>query len=627
MQEVNEGDVSDIICPITNNPWNQMEVPVYIPAKDKGAVGYWVEYYAISCWLESHNTCPLSRRYLSINEARGSRDLIFLLDQSHSMSKPAVSAHMKKTLSKEKIEAAQSMRSLDLSAYMLLFILKSLPKCYCTFTVIVFSSSAHVICKRQLLTKTSISDCEKQLRTLSPNAATNWQDPLMMALKEAVVSQQSAKIDTTILMLTDGEPTQQQTTTLECIKDTAQHISNVQFSAFIYGDEANTGLDLINQISRVINSPGNGGLFFVPTPLEMFDTHSSVPIQWLYNYLQKFDAKSSISSDNASAYIDLLSCIIDICKPTQLYGWFGVPPSNIEKAKLIVSQFDSFPIDPCVHQALLFMDTWGLPALYTLRAQHELRYTANVFDESTQQYQNQDNDLRTALKQQLQDFTVSGQICGSIGQVSTSTTSTNYHTYSNSYVSNNHNTYTQPPVALSQIYTAAGGCFTANTQFFNENGPILVSELVTNGGGKLRTKPNTLATVQHIICREIARSKKILLLSNSTIGITEWHPVIPFHLGTSATWTFSQSCSHTELPDSDKHGADEETQLVYSIIFEPDIDGTRPSTIWTPSHYVAAAGHGLVCPKTHPVIGHVYWGEGILDDVKKLQGNVCVLFN
>ena len=363
-----EDKPDEVICPITNNTFNEMHVPVFIPSVIPNKSGYWAEFEAISLWLQSHSTCPLSRRHLSLHELRASRDLIFLLDKSHSMERPALSNHMQKTLSAEKIQAAQAMRSLDLSAYMLLFFLKSLPKCYCTFTVIVFCQSARVLCKRKLLTNTNISDCEQKLRELHPGETTNWQDPILMALKEAKLSQQSNKIDTTILLLTDGEPTEKQTTTYDEIKHAAFGLSNVQFSAFIYGDEANVGLPLINEISRTINQQGHGGLFFVPSPLEMFDIQTSVPVQWIFNYIQK--ATHPTVHPDINIYIDLLTKIIDTCKPKQSYSSFRVMQVDIECAKSIISDFRSnFPsvtIDPCVDEALSFMNTWGLPALYTL---------------------------------------------------------------------------------------------------------------------------------------------------------------------------------------------------------------------------------------------------------------------
>lgn len=612
-----EDKQDDVICPITNNTITEMEVPVFIPSVVPKKSGYWAEFEAISLWLQSHSTCPLSRRHLTLHELRASRDLIFLLDTSHSMARPAVSNHMQMTLSAEKIQAAQAMRSLDLSAYMLLFFLKSLPKCYCTFTVIVFCKSARILCKRKLLTNTNIRDCEQKLRELHPGATTNWQDPILMALKEAALSQQSNKIDTTILLLTDGEPTEKQTTTFAEIKHAALGLVNVQFSAFIYGDEANVGLPLINEISRIINRPGHGGLFFVPSPLEMFDIKTSVPVQWIFNYMQKSICHTM--HPDISTYIHLLTNIIDTCKPKQSYSSFHVMEEDIQRAKSIIKDFRStFPsiiIDPCVDEALSFMNTWGLPALYTLRSQHELKYTANVFDPSTQIYQVQNDDLRQQIQKQLEGFTVSGQICGIPAELSTNTITTH----------SNFNTYSNPPVALTQIYVA-DGCVTGHTIFYSDCGPISVSDLVKNNGGMILTNPGKYAHIQHIICREIPRDKKILILGESQIGITEWHPVMKINQNTSH-WMFPNECDHTLMKDCDKSGSHEDTQLVYSFVFVPDENGIRASTIWTPSHYIAAAGHGMVSPKKNPVIGHPYWGAGILDDIAKITESVCVLLN
>ena len=142
------------------------------------------------------------------------------------------------------------------------------------------------------------------------------------------------------------------------------------------------------------------------------------------------------------------------------------------------------------------------------------------------------------------------------------------------------------------------------------------------------TQHGSYATIEFIICREIAREKKVLILNETpNLRITEWHPVIPHHGNPSASnWIFSNDCIHVTLNDNEKLGSAEDTQLVYSIIFKEE-NGARPSMIWTPSHYVAAAGHGLTCPEKDPIIGHPYWGSGILSDIKSNPGSVCVMMN
>lgn len=614
-----------------------MDAPVYIASKIPGTNGYWTEHDAISMWVQANETCPLSRRHLTMNEVRAQRDLIFLLDRSHSMTRSAVSDHMRKTLSAEKVHAAQDMRSLDLSAYMILFILQAMPEFYCTFTVIVFCKTSRVLCKRQLLTRESLTFCEQQLRLLSPGTTTNWQDPLLLALKEAKISQQCDKIETTLLMFTDGEPTEKQQTTLDTIRNAALGMKNVQLSVFIYGDEANAGLYLLNELSRCVNQKGNGGLFFVPSPLEMFDITTSVPIQWVFNFLQKSTPLSTSSSTSTSShveYINLLSQVISICTPKQLYSTFEVPSAAVAKARSVLNDAmhqhssDAVPIDPCVDQALSYINTWGLPALYTLRCQHELQYTANVFDDSTQHYQQKNDQLRNTIRETLQSFTATGRICAPLLD---SSDYANYANHTNANTNANYancaNANVAAPISLSQIYVA-DGCVTGDTVFYNEAGPILVTDLVKNNGGSIFISPHKTATIQHIICREIPRESDILILNKeSSLAITSWHPVMPIHPDTKPVWMFAKECIHVKMKDSEKHGASDDTQIVYAFVFAPDEKNTRAATIWTPSHYVAAAGHGLVCPKQNPVIGHPYWGKKVLDDIQKISTNVCVLMN
>jgi len=634
-------------CPITQSDFAQIEVPVYIPGVD-GKRGYWAEYAAISLWLESNNTCPLSRRTLEVHELRRNKDIIFLLDKSHSMTRPAVSEHMKKTLSSEKVHAAESMRTLDLSAYMLLFILKSLPKFCCTFSVLVFCKSYKVLCKRQLLTKHSIQLCEDALRLMSPGLTTNWQDPIIASLAEVRISQQSKKIHTAIVMITDGEPTEKSDTTLESVGTAVQSItSNLSFAAFIYGDEANSGLNILHNIVQCLNkSKGCGGLYFLPSPLEMFDLKTSVPIQWLRNYHSRI-LSTEVShqfgdhdTEQSLKYIKLLSQVIDICVPKHTYSAYHVSKQDVAIAKGIVESYHSSAViyDQCLDEALDFINTWGLPAIYVLRCQHMLGYCANTFDQSTQIYNADDDDLRKALQNELQRFFVSGRLCETanpglhLGHSNGSNTQWTPHSRGHhTATSQQYQTHTpvQAPVqrALSQIYVA-DGCVTGDTVFSSKEGPICVTQLIANNGGQLMTNHGSYATIEFIICREIAREKKVLILNETpNLRITEWHPVIPHHDSTNAShWIFSNDCIHVTLNDNEKLGSAEDTQLVYSIIFKEE-NGVRPSMIWTPSHYVAAAGHGLTCPEKDPIIGHPYWGSGILSDIKSTSGSVCVMMN
>ena len=634
-------------CPITQSDFSQIEVPVYVPGVD-GKRGYWAEYAAITRWLESNNTCPLSRRTLEVHELRRNRDIIFLLDKSHSMTRPAVSEHMKKTLSSEKVHAAESMRTLDLSAYMLLFILKSLPKFCCTFSVLVFCKSYRVLCKRQLLTKHSIQLCEDALRFMSPGLTTNWQDPILASLEEVRISQQSKKIHTAILMITDGEPTEKSDTTLETVGNAVQSItSNLSFAAFIYGDEANSGLNILHNIVQCLNkSKGAGGLYFLPSPLEMFDLKTSVPIQWLHNYHSSIlsPAVSNQFGDHDTEptlkYIKLLSQVIDICVPKQTYSACQVSRQDVAIAKAIIDSYRPSAViyDQCLDEALDFINTWGLPAVYVLRCQHILGYCANTFDNSTQIYKADDDELRKALQNELQKFFVSGRLCGTANAMSNlghsnhsdaQSPSHQYHTVTSQHYQTH--APVQAPVqrALSQIYVADGGCVTGDTVFSSREGPICVTQLIANNGGQLMTNHGSYATIEFIICREIAREKKVLILNETpNLRITEWHPVIPHHgnLTFASHWIFSNDCIYVTLNDNEKLGSSEDTQLVYSIIFKEE-NGVRPSMIWTPSHYVAAAGHGLTCPKKYPIIGHPYWGSGILSDIKCTPGSVCVMMN
>ena len=115
---------------------------------------------------------------------------------------------------------------------------------------------------------------------------------------------------------------------------------------------------------------------------------------------------------------------------------------------------------------------------------------------------------------------------------------------------------------------------------------------------------------------------------NKDIRITPWHPVMIMrtqNCESALEWKFAN-----EVPSlQTKNVKSVENATVYSFLMAVNTDmnngGRRSPTIFVGGHYIATLGHGYDDPVSHPVIGHPYWGQDVLNDLQD-EKTICCIF-
>ena len=204
--------------------------------------------------------------------------------------------------------------------------------------------------------------------------------------------------------------------------------------------------------------------------------------------------------------------------------------------------------------------------------------------------------------------------------------------------STRHQSYVpQPTQTLSQIYTVpSGGCVSEDSILIvnaqgikgqDKSGSMTASELaklLETQSARVYTRDG-FKQIERVVAKTYTG---IMIELNKDIRITPWHPVMIMrtqNCESALEWKFAN-----EVPSlQTKNVKSVENATVYSFLMAVNTDmnneGRRSPTIFVGGHYIATLGHGYVDPVSHPVIGHPYWGQDVLNDLQD-EKTICCIF-